>query len=178
MTKTKNIIIETFLKTLQQLSYQELTVDKLCRSCYISRASFYNYFSSKEDILLTEIEEIKSNLNIILLEDLQIGEAVLTKCLEYIISKKEILTIYLEVVPDSTEEIQNYIKETVLLSEINLTPDVLLAYSLSDEFAFELYTSQILCIFMTWVKNSFREEPSVVAQMILKAVLVNYEKDS
>lgn len=51
----KEDIINGFVNLLNEEKYENITVKSLCKECYISRTTFYNYYKSINEVL-TEIE--------------------------------------------------------------------------------------------------------------------------
>lgn len=52
----KEDIINGLLSLLEEENYENITVRLLCKKCYISRTTFYNYFKSIDEVL-SEIED-------------------------------------------------------------------------------------------------------------------------
>lgn len=49
--KSKDLIVVTLLKLMETNLYQEITVSEICAWAKIARRTFYNNFSSKDDVL-------------------------------------------------------------------------------------------------------------------------------
>lgn len=49
---TKNKIYKTAIKLMEQKGYNSMKIDDICSKAGVSVGSFYNYFKSKEDILI------------------------------------------------------------------------------------------------------------------------------
>ncbi|ULO06417.1 TetR/AcrR family transcriptional regulator [Paenibacillus sp. 19GGS1-52] len=50
--QTKNKIYETSLSLMELHGYDQITIEQICRKAGVSVGSFYNYFKSKNDILI------------------------------------------------------------------------------------------------------------------------------
>ena len=49
--KTKFFLVEALLSLLERKPYEQLTIQEIAKEAYVSRTSFYNHFSSKEEII-------------------------------------------------------------------------------------------------------------------------------
>jgi AcrR family transcriptional regulator len=56
--KTRNKIDEAFIKLLFHRSYRNLRVSDVTRKAAIGRATFYAHFSSKDDLLKTQVNRV------------------------------------------------------------------------------------------------------------------------
>ena len=60
--KTKNNLRRAMIKILEIYSYEELTVDMLCKEAMSSRSTFYQYYSNKRDILVELISDMLNDI--------------------------------------------------------------------------------------------------------------------
>ena len=52
MKITKENIILNSVKLFNELGYKNVTVDKICEACGVTKGSFYHHFKSKDDVIL------------------------------------------------------------------------------------------------------------------------------
>ena len=50
---TKQMILDTFYKMVMESSFDEVSIQDLCRKCGISRRTFYNYYTDKYNLALS-----------------------------------------------------------------------------------------------------------------------------
>ena len=54
--KTKNKIYDAAMLLMQTYGVKQAAIEEICKKARVSVGSFYNYFSSKEDVLLSIVE--------------------------------------------------------------------------------------------------------------------------
>lgn len=62
MTNTKNRMIESAISLFQKNGYRKTSVVSICRHCNVTKATFYAYFSNKDDIIYAYFEERAQHL--------------------------------------------------------------------------------------------------------------------
>ena len=64
--KTKYVIKDTFIKLINEVGYQNITVKNLCEKALINRNTFYLHYCDKDDLVKTlmneSLERLKNNL--------------------------------------------------------------------------------------------------------------------
>ena len=55
--KTKKSLKEAFISLLKTTPYQKFTIIDICAKANVHRATFYNYYKSKEDLFISIIED-------------------------------------------------------------------------------------------------------------------------
>ena len=68
MNKTKFKIRHIALQMFQKSSYDEVTINDICKSAGVSKHTFYYYFDSKEDLIKNSSADFKDHLNNLLQE--------------------------------------------------------------------------------------------------------------
>jgi AcrR family transcriptional regulator len=56
-------LIEAAWRCAGRMGYSELTVDDICDEAAVSKGAFYGYFASKQDLLITLLEEDAADLD-------------------------------------------------------------------------------------------------------------------
>lgn len=57
--KTKSLILEASIRLINEFGYENVSIDRICEACGISKGAFYYHFSSKLDI----ISEVEARVN-------------------------------------------------------------------------------------------------------------------
>lgn len=55
---TKDLLLESAIKLFKEKGFSRVTVDEITSSIGVAKGTFYNYFSSKESILVEEFKKI------------------------------------------------------------------------------------------------------------------------
>jgi AcrR family transcriptional regulator len=76
----KNEILSKAWNLFQEHGYRHVTMDHIAKSCQVARTTLYEYFSNKEDILLTLAENISNDVHSVTIK----GETF-AQCLEWLI---------------------------------------------------------------------------------------------
>ena len=56
--ETRNLILSAALDLIAQKGYESVTVHDICEKAGVSRSTFYNHFTSKEQIAIEEFQKI------------------------------------------------------------------------------------------------------------------------
>ncbi|MBO8427566.1 MAG: TetR/AcrR family transcriptional regulator [Firmicutes bacterium] len=60
--RTKRDLVNSFFDLLTEKSYKEIKVVDICKNAYISKVTFYNYFKSKDDLLLYLFSNVENEV--------------------------------------------------------------------------------------------------------------------
>lgn len=63
-TKSKQIIVDTFLDILRENPYEVITISEVLANTPLVRKTFYNNFSSKDDIVRYICKDLMAEYNI------------------------------------------------------------------------------------------------------------------
>lgn len=135
--RTRKLLCNSLLELLQKKSYEKINVNDICDNAMVHRATFYNHFKDKNDLLnftLDEIQEdmfeksIQNNTNTSLIE---ICLSLISNAFDFFIDNKEkFILIY----HNSSEKIN-----LLIANGIKRSIEYLLAKSLyKDEFSIPL----------------------------------------
>ncbi|MCL5048594.1 MAG: TetR family transcriptional regulator [Firmicutes bacterium] len=58
----KRRLLQAGLEQVEQIGFDDLTIDDICRKAEVAKGTFYNYFTSKEDFFIAVINAVKSEL--------------------------------------------------------------------------------------------------------------------
>jgi len=68
MNKTKLKILHIALKLFKNSSYDEVTINDICKKAGVSKHTFYYYYDSKEDLIKNSVSNFSDHMNSILQE--------------------------------------------------------------------------------------------------------------
>ncbi len=66
--KTKDLIYETAGRPFRENGYDNVTINKICEACNITKSTFYYHVPSKQDIILNYYDHIIDNLTPLLMQ--------------------------------------------------------------------------------------------------------------
>ncbi len=58
----KQRLIQAGLEQAEQIGFDDLTIDDICRKAEVAKGTFYNYFTSKEDFFIAVVTVVKDDL--------------------------------------------------------------------------------------------------------------------
>ncbi len=179
-----DLICKTYVKMVNAKNGQKITIAKICETAKISRTTFYNHYSSVEEItndvisivnrpFLQYIEETKKRLQDkapeISIEDFQkeISKDFIPKHLEKIKENKEFIKcIYEKHNLFPLEETDKLIYQCFCepyLDYLNVSKE-------DDEIIFMFYFSGISSLIYIWVKNSCEESIDEIIDKIKRCM--------
>lgn len=62
VTRTRRLLCNSLLKLLENEPFEKISVMDICKEAMVHRATFYNHFSDKEELLEYAIDEVKEKL--------------------------------------------------------------------------------------------------------------------
>lgn len=146
--KTKNNLRRAMIKILEIYSYEELTVDMLCKEAMSSRSTFYQYYSNKKEILVELISDILNDIkknSIAKFERTIPTEIAIRDIRKYLIERKTLIKSLLnaDIGEDSFKtSLRNLYKEIFLKYYTNISS----ANMLSEYFSSIVETSMNLLL--------------------------------
>ena len=63
--KNHQLIISTFIRMLTYEKYENITINKLCEECLISKHTFYSHFENKEMLIKSIMNDLFMQLTIL-----------------------------------------------------------------------------------------------------------------
>lgn len=163
-----------FLKSLSTLlttkSLTQISVNEICKETGLSRRTFYNYFSSKEDFLKNSIFIFLDEVTKILYTDLSFSAPVIVEVLTYLQKNQDITRALALHYPDNLPIIKEYVIDIVLSSKKINKQKLKEAYQLPEDFALNVYVISVISVVFVWIRTGFHESPEEIATYIKAAV--------
>lgn len=163
-----------FLKSLSTLlttkSLTQISVNEICKETGLSRRTFYNYFSSKEDFLKNSIFIFLDEVTKILYTDLSFSAPVIVEVLTYLQKNQDITRALALHYPDNLPIIKEYVIDIVLSSKKINKQKLKEAYRLPEDFALNVYVISVISVVFVWIRTGFHESPEEIATYIKAAV--------
>lgn len=163
--KTKNNLRRAMIKILEIYSYEELTVDMLCKEAMSSRSTFYQYYSNKKEILVELISDMLNDIkknSIAKFERTIPTEIAIRDIRKYLIERKTLINSLLnaDIGEDSFKtSLRNLYKEIFLKYYTNISS----ANMLSEYFSSIVETSMNLLL-----NDSLSEEDMKIFNILEK----------
>lgn len=143
-------LVNALLKLLKSKSFEDITVQELCTESLISRATFYNYFEDKYDLLnyfwdtlKLKMDPMPSNID----EQEQYLELFLENCISFFDSNIESVNSIL-----SNNDLSHYLINSyriylndTILSKIKLRPCTV-EFTIPYEMVAQYYTNALLTL--------------------------------
>ncbi len=129
--QTRNAIIETAVKLFEKKGFQEVIIDEIAEAVDISRATFFNYFASK-DALLEAIAIQESNDLIELLQSPELKEESIKNRLKHLLLRL-------------TDDTVNYLllTNTIILTVALNHKSTSTTEELTEELLYNIFTKEL-----------------------------------
>ncbi|MFS5321822.1 TetR/AcrR family transcriptional regulator [Streptococcus agalactiae] len=160
--------VEAISRLLCFKNFKKITVSDLAREANLSRRTFYNYYSSKNEFYNTAVYILLDEITKILNSDPTLGCEILTEMFTFIYKNKNIFFSFVINYPNIKRIIKEYIEVTVVYSAIpNLRERLEIYYKIPYDYALELYILTIESIILKWIENNFDQTPERIASFIV-----------
>lgn len=168
--KSKRIYAESLLMLLEKFPYDCITISEICDHTSLTRRTFYNNFSSKDDVAIFICEELMEGYISLIHKD---GEFNISKMsalfYEFAISEKErFLILYNSGVFHLFSKVftqrLNYINSIIpnnLLNDISIT---------HQYYTFLFHSAGVLRIFEHWLSSGMNETPQELSSIYTSIV--------
>ncbi len=170
VVRTKKLLTNALRELLQEKSFDKITVNDVCDRALVHRATFYNHFTDKTDLLNYIFDEMQEQIyqNTIKIADYTSAKAlyvdIMGRILEYCIENKESLKLILK---NSTNEFQ-----AILLENIKYGINYLLAKS--KEFSQSSGKVEAVESFYTGGFSALCVQLVLTDKLVDKAVVLEY----
>jgi len=156
-TKSKEIIVSTFLKILKDNPYEVITISEILANTQLVRKTFYNNFSSKDDIVRYICKDLMAEYMTRLTGSDEFSLYKFSRTFyEFGEEKREIFSLLFDknIFYIFTQEFNSH------MALINSILPQSLLNSLSEEdanFVFAFHAQGTLAMFEIWVKSGFKK---------------------
>ncbi len=166
-SKTKQIYADSLLDLLKRSSYNVITISEICDNTSLSRRTFYNNFSSKEDVVTFICENyLAGYIEIIKREEtLSLAKAATLFCI-YGAAQKELVLILIQrnlyhIFVDVGISKTRYIYAHILNGNFEKMSDV------HRNYAYLLYSISAFKLFEQWIIGGMRESAEEISQIFI-----------
>ncbi|MET3557204.1 AcrR family transcriptional regulator [Streptococcus rupicaprae] len=169
--KTELRIMTAFCQLLLTTPIEEIGAQTIIKAADVSKSTFYNYFSSKEDLVTATLNYAFDQLTIILNDDLLYQKPTITQLLILLRDRKNIYYPLATKFEGFDKIVENYILNMLKYSEIkNLSAQLEKAYRVPAKYALEYYVHTILRTILTWIRSGYEESPQILADILYQTV--------
>lgn len=169
---TKQIILDATVRLMKSKDAKNLTVQKILDEAHISRATFYNFFADKYDVINyyfeSYVEQMTKGENE---DDMSLIEVC---AFNFIYDNKDYFSNAMEM------EGQNSLKKFFYDYYYNSSVKIYLKnkkkkeLSKEDEIAISFYCMGSLHVLMEWLTNGAKESPEFMASIVHKLIPQQY----
>lgn len=160
---TKEAIGNAFIELINEREYEKITITDICKGADIVRKTFYNNFSSKDDVvryLINSIfDEMESRVD---LNSLNIRKILLT-LFSFIMENKESLILFYNrgLIRFAGECIATYAEQEQFITMY----DKYFADPKAYKYVASYISAVLLSVVETWIKNNFTESIEFLAEI-------------
>lgn len=159
VTRTRKLLCSALMDLMQHTSFDKLSVNDICEKAMIHRATFYNHFSDKNDLLNYAIDELQEELFEKSIENESYNSQkemlmALVECvIDFMIDNQKRLSL---VYKNSADKISSLVSTTVkrsiryLLSKNKYKQE----YSLPIDIIVNFFTGGITMIGIDWLEST------------------------
>lgn len=165
---TKKAIVETFIKLLNLVPLDKITVKDIVNECGINRNTFYYYFHDIFDLLdyIFKLEAQKVIGEIENYDTWQEGFLLSTKfALE---NKKMINHVYNSLSREWLESYLYNISDSLMMGYINSQAEGIYASDEDKKFIAGFYKFAMVGMTLEWINKGMKEEPNIIIYKLRK----------
>lgn len=176
------IINQSFLKLLNQKSYESISVQEIAQEAFISRATFYLYFKNKDGILIGLLDNFldefdllqKENIDFLNHVDMTNQSAIKNilypntfKIVQYFYENKNLITVLIS--SNSNINFMRVLQQVYYNHFIQALPQTFYKELNSDilEYYALFMTNGVAAIVESWIIEGFQTSVEVVSNKIL-----------
>ncbi len=169
-TKSKEIIVNTFIEILKNNAYEDITISEVLANTPLVRKTFYNNFSSKDDIVRYVCSKLMTEYLTRLTSGNEFSLYVFSSTFyEFGKEKREIFSLLFKhnLFHIFASEFNNQ------MASINSILPQSILNSLSEEdvnYVFAFHAQGTLAMFEIWVKSDFKKSIEEMAEMYTSIV--------
>lgn len=166
----ENKIFIAYSQLLSEIFDRKIKVTDIIEICGISRRTFYNYFSSTNDLHLQIIIFMQDEINLILNDNTIFENGTSKKVLNYLFSNKDLFFNLINYYPDIDKISNAFIKSTFQnYSEESFYVNLNSSMVIPTDYLFDVYVSIIQTIVFRWIKNYCTESSEEILLIINNA---------
>lgn len=159
VVRTRKLLCSSLMSLMQTTSFDKLSVNDICKKAMVHRATFYNHFNDKNDLLNYAIDELQEELFEKSIENETYNSQkemlmALVECvIDFIVEKQQKIAL---IYKNSADKLSSLISTTVgrsiryLLSKNKCKQEYLLPMDIIVSF----FTGGISMIGIKWLENS------------------------
>jgi len=141
--------------------YEKITITEIIERSGVSRAAFYRNYSSKDEVLQDEMEELRN-----LLQEVFSNSLIDS-------NPKQWLIQFFEEIRKNRKEVEMLLKANLDYDKIFTKLDLDTDHSTSmNQYKTAMYISSLWVVVKLWLKNDFRETPEALAMFIMDIFVI------
>lgn len=183
VVRTRALLSKALFELLEKTPFEKISVKDICDKALVHRATFYNHFEDKEDLLEYTIDEIKEEMFNSVVEKEQYETpkemymTLMSKVLDFVEQHKNQLMLIIN--NNSTEKVMGLLLTTVkrsmryLLSKNKYKSDLAIPVNIIIDFISGGITNLGLCWFQSNDSCTKQELLNYIDKMLDEKVFVN-----
>jgi len=163
--KSKDIISNTFVDLLERYDFNKITISEICDNTSLVRKTFYNNFSTKEEVIAYVVEKLVLEYHASV-NDLSVHSPLEISYLFFCFGKKNenIMTLLIKnnlfhLFRASFEKHLPTINNQIPNNKYNVLSNDDLSY------VFAFHTTGVLRMLELWIENGFNKSPREMSQI-------------
>ena len=171
--RTRKAIVNAYLALLQESPSKSIKISAICDRANISRPTFYNHFQTKDEILLTYLDEILDEM-FIEYRDVQLKDKEVAS-INFISASTQFFFLW-QSKANLYKLIKNVQAEDLLISKLkdhHLKTYYIIAvhkYPLDDPTILDYFIAHISYVFFSvldqWMKNGMKRTPQEMGELL------------
>lgn len=154
LMKTKESLLESLIRMLEEQNLDAITVSDLCKEACINRTTFYKYYSVPEDVLIEAIEKILDEVIYTGGTSARSTYDYMLLCCNVILQNRSLMFAYVQ----SRGNISQLLHKAMLRQSNKLG----FLANPCNNFA----AGGVASVLATWMMRDFRESPEEMAQFL------------
>ncbi len=165
---TKNAIIDSFIKLLNEKPLDKITVKDIVEDCGINRNTFYYYFSDIRTLVVAILNKETEDVLSKHIRDESWEEGFIAAVAFALENKKAIYHIYNSVSKDELERYLNTIAEDVMRRYIHFVSDGFEIAKEDKELIISFYKCALVGMVLDWTGSGMKNNPEELIRRLGK----------
>lgn len=168
-THTKTYIKQSFTQLLKEITFEKISVTKICQKAGINRGTFYLHYLDKFDMIEKMRLDIFNDLyQIIAQEERTFSQPTILAIIQYLADDFDfIATVTRCNFADFSQSIHDFLTNLIDNTD-NMSTILQERYKIPLTYAKTIYISSIQAIVIKWIESGGTESSYEVTEMILK----------